>query len=114
MMSAAGIDGRAALPASLAVLHQFFAVTLMVTNGAPAGSTVTLDSISALIKPPAPLRTVKSVPSVAFNQPVPIVDATTGVTFLVAQAKGDAEWTMEGLQPGTHTIEVEVHATYKS
>jgi len=74
-----------------------------VTNGAPAGSTVTLDSVTALMKPPPPLRTVKSSPSVAFNQPVPIVDATTGVTFLVAQARGEAEWTMEGLQPGTHT-----------
>jgi hypothetical protein len=102
------------IPNSMAVLHQFFAVTLMVTNGAPAGSTITLDGITGLIKPPAPLRTVKSIPSVAFNQPVPVVDASNGVTFLVAQGKGQVEWTMEGLQPGTHTIEVEVRATYKS
>jgi hypothetical protein len=86
----------------------------MVTNGAPSGSNVTLDSVTAQIRPPAPLRTVKTNPSVAFNQPVPIVDATTGVTFLVAQSKGEAEWTMEGLQPGTHTVEDEVKATYKS
>jgi hypothetical protein len=115
-----GGGGRISIPAALiipnnlAVLHQFFAVTLMVTNGAPDGSTVSLDSVTAQIKPPAQLRTVKSNPSVAFNQPVPIVDATTGVTFLVAQARGEAEWTMEGLQPGTHTIEVDVRATYKS
>jgi hypothetical protein len=108
------IPAALVIPNNLAVLHQFFAVTLMVTNGAPAGSTVTLDSVNAVIKPPAPLRTVKSNPSVAFNQPVPIVDANTGVTFLVAQAKGEAEWTLEGLQPGTHTVEVEVRATYKS
>jgi len=108
------IPAALVIPNSLAVLHQFFAVTLMVTNGAPAGSTVSLDSITATIKPPAELRTVKSNPAVAFNQPVPIVDANTGVTFLVAQAKGEAEWTLEGLQPGTHTVEVEVHATYKS
>ncbi|MEO8033970.1 MAG: carboxypeptidase-like regulatory domain-containing protein, partial [Acidobacteriota bacterium] len=108
------IPAALVIPNSMAVLHQFFAVTLMVTNGAPAGSTVTLDGITGLIKPPAPLRTVKSIPSVAFNQPVPVVDAANGVTFLVAQAKGEAEWTMEGLQPGTHTIEVEVRATYKS
>jgi hypothetical protein len=108
------IPAALVIPNSLAVLHQFFAVTLMVTNGAPTGSSVTLDSVTALIKPPAPLRTAKSIPAVAFGQPVPIVDATTGVTFLVAQAKGEAEWTMEGLQPGTHTVEVEVKATYKS
>jgi hypothetical protein len=117
---AGGGGGRISIPAAivipnnLAVLHQFFAVTLMVTNGAPSGSEVTLDDITALIKPPAPLRTVKSMPSVAFNQPVPIVDANTGVTFLVAQARGEAEWTMEGLQPGTHTVEIDVRATYKS
>ncbi|HET8799106.1 MAG TPA: carboxypeptidase-like regulatory domain-containing protein, partial [Thermoanaerobaculia bacterium] len=115
-----GGGGRPSIPAalvipnSMAVLHQFFAVTLMVSNGAPAGSEVVLDSVSATIKPPAPLRTVKSIPTVAFGQPVPIVDAATGVTFLVAQARGEAEWTMEGLQPGTHTVEVEVRATYKS
>ncbi|HVS32818.1 MAG TPA: Ig-like domain-containing protein [Thermoanaerobaculia bacterium] len=112
--------GRPAIPAALiipnnlAVLHQFFAVTLMVTNGAPSGSNVTLDAVTGQIKPPASLRTVKSNPSVSFNQPVPIVDATTGVTFLVAEAKGEVDWTMEGLQPGTHTVEVEVRATYKS
>jgi len=115
-----GGGGRPSIPAALvipnnlAVLHQFFAVTLMVTNGAPDGSSVTLDSVNAVIKTPAELRTVKSLPPVAFNQPVPIVDPTTGVTFLVAQAKGSAEWTLEGLKPGTHTLEVEVHATYKS
>ena len=115
-----GTSGRISIPAAivipnnLAVLHQFFAVTLMVTNGAPDGSSVTLNDITAQIKPPAQLRTVKSIPSVAFNQPVPIVDAANGVRFLVAQARGEAEWTMEGLQTGTHTIEVEVKATYKS
>ena len=115
-----GTSGRISIPAAivipnnLAVLHQFFAVTLMVTNGAPEGSTVTLDDISAQVKPPAQLRTVKSNPSVAFNQAVPIVDAANGVRFLVAQARGEAEWTMEGLQSGTHTIEVDVRATYKS
>jgi hypothetical protein len=111
---AASIPAALVIPNSMAVLHQFFAVTLMVTNGAPDGSSVTLDGVTATLKPPAHLRTVKSNPSVAFGQPVPIVDATTGVTFLVAQGKGEADWTMEGLQPGTHTVEVDVRATYKA
>jgi len=108
------IPAALVIPNSLGVLHQFFAVTLMVTNGAPQGSSVVLDSVNALIKTPAELRTVKSLPPVAFNQAVPIVDPTTGATFLVAQAQGSAEWSVEGLKPGTHTLEVEVHATYKS
>ena len=108
------IPAALVIPNNLAVLHQFFAVTLMVTNGAPEGSSVVLDSVNALIKTPAELRTVKSLPPVAFNQAVPIVDPTTGATFLIARAQGSAEWTLEGLKPGTHTLEVEVHATYKS
>ncbi|HEX2832542.1 MAG TPA: Ig-like domain-containing protein [Thermoanaerobaculia bacterium] len=108
------IPAALVIPNELAVLHQFFAVALVVTNGAPDGSQVVLDSVTALFKPPATLRTVKSTPAIPFNQPVPIVDASTGATFLIAQAKGEAEWVMEGLRPGTHKIDVEVRATYKS
>ena len=115
-----GGGGRPSIPAALvipnnlAVLHQFFAVTLMVTNGAPEGTDVTLDSVTAMIRTPTELKIVKSVPAAAFNQPIPVVDASNGVTFLVAQAKGEVDWTVEGLRPGTHTLEVEVRATYKS
>jgi hypothetical protein len=115
-----GGGGRPSIPAALvipnnlAVLHQFFAVTLMVTNGAPEGSSVKLDSVTAMIRTPTELRVVKSVPAAAFNQPVSVVDESNGVTFLMAQAKGDVDWTVEGLKPGTHTLEVEVRATYKS
>ncbi|MGZ8710527.1 MAG: hypothetical protein ACXW28_09890, partial [Thermoanaerobaculia bacterium] len=115
-----GGGGRPSIPAALvipnnlAVLHQFFAVTLMVTNGAPEGTSVTLDSVTAMIRTPTELKVVKSVPAGAFNQPIPVVDASNGVTFLVAQAKGEVDWTVEGLRPGTHTLEVEVRATYKS
>ncbi|MGZ8829686.1 MAG: hypothetical protein ACXW2Q_04840, partial [Thermoanaerobaculia bacterium] len=101
------------IPNSLAVLHQFFAVLLTVSNGAPSGSTARLDDVRATIKLPTALRTAKTNPSVAFGQAVPIVDPTTGVTFLVAQSKGEAEWDLEGLQPGTHTVEIEVRATLR-
>ncbi len=108
------IPAALVIPSNLAVLHQFFAVTLMVTNGAPEGSTVTLDGVTAMIRTPTELRVVKSVPASGFNLPVPVVDSANGVRFLVAQAKGDVDWTIEGLKPGTHTLEVEVRATYKS
>ncbi len=108
------IPAALVIPNNLAVLHQFFAVTLMVTNGAPEGSSVTIDGITAMIRTPTELRVVKSVPASGFNLPVPVVDATHGVTFLVAQAKGNVDWTIEGLRPGTHTLEVEVRATYKA
>src|SRR5712691_9328408 len=86
------IPAAIVIPNSLAVLHQFFAVILTVSNGAPSGSTARLDDLRATIKVPTALRTAKTNPSVAFGQAVPIVDPTTGVTFLIAQAKGEAEW----------------------
>ncbi|MGZ4809185.1 MAG: hypothetical protein ACXV7D_07620, partial [Thermoanaerobaculia bacterium] len=107
------IPAAIVIPNSFAVLHQFFAVLMTVSNGAPIGSTATLADLRATIKVPAGLRTTKSNPSVAFGQPVPIVDVANGVTFLVAQARGQADWTLEGLEPGTHTVDIEVRATLK-
>jgi Bacterial Ig-like domain/F5/8 type C domain len=109
------IPAALVIPNSLAVLHQFFAVMLTVTNGAPTGSTARLEDIGATmkIKVPTALRTVKSTPSVAFGQAVPVVDPNTGVTVLLAQGKGEAEWTLEGLKPGTHTVEVDIRATLR-
>jgi len=107
------IPAAIVIPNSLAVLHHFFAVGLMVTNGAPDGSTARLEDIHATIRIPSALRTVKTSPSVAFGQAVPIVEPTTGVTFLIAQSRGEAEWTLEGLQSGTHRIDFDLRATLK-
>lgn len=109
------IPAALVIPNSLAVLHQFFAVMLTVTNGAPDGSTARLEDVAAQlkIKVPTALRAVKSTPSVAFGQAVPVVDPNTGVTVLIAQSKGEAEWVLEGLKPGTHTVEVDITATLR-
>ncbi|HYR28674.1 MAG TPA: carboxypeptidase-like regulatory domain-containing protein, partial [Thermoanaerobaculia bacterium] len=109
------IPAALVIPNSLAVLHQFFAVMLTVQNGAPNGSTARLEDVNAQlkIKVPSALRAVKSTPSVAFGQAVPVVDPNTGVTVLIAQSKGEAEWVLEGLKPGTHTVEVDITATLR-
>lgn len=101
------------IPNSLAVLHQFFAVAVMVTNGAPENSSARLEDLEATIKIPTALRTVKTTPQVSFGQAVPIVEPTTGVSFLVAQARGEAEWTLEGLEPGTHRIDFDLRAVLR-
>jgi hypothetical protein len=107
------IPAAIVIPNSLAVLHQFFAISVMVTNGAPEGSAARLEDLRATIRIPTALRTVKTIPEVSFGQAVPIVEPETGVTFLVAQARGEAEWTLEGLQPGTHRIDFELRATLR-
>lgn len=111
--------GAPTLPAALVVpngfgvLHQFFAVILQVSNGAPDGSNIRLDSITAKLASPTTLRVSKVMPAVAIGQPVPVVDEQTGTTFLVAGAQGSAEWTLEALKAGTHTIDIDVRATYQ-
>ncbi|HEX6641745.1 MAG TPA: hypothetical protein VF215_11565, partial [Thermoanaerobaculia bacterium] len=101
------------IPNSLAVLHQFFAVAIMVTNGAPEGSGAELQDLRATIHIPTALRTVKTTPQVSFGQPVPIVEPITGQTFLFAQARGEAEWTLEGLEPGTHRLDFDLRAVLR-
>ncbi|HEX8410707.1 MAG TPA: carboxypeptidase regulatory-like domain-containing protein, partial [Thermoanaerobaculia bacterium] len=110
-----GVSLPAALvvPTGFGVLHQFFAVILQVNNSAPDGSNIRLDSVSAKITSPLTMRVAKVLPAVALGQPVPIVDETTGATFLVAGAQGSAEWTLEALKAGTHTVDIDVRATYQ-
>jgi len=103
------------IPNSLAVLHQFFAVGLVVANGAPAGSNVKLDSITASIDVPNQLRIAKVNPPTTFGQPVTIKDPNNpNVTFLIAQATGQADWTLEGLKAGTYTVNLDVKGTFQS
>src|SRR5205807_547816 len=63
-------------------------------------------------KNPLELRVADTTPAVSFGRPVPIV-APDGTQFLVAQAKGEANWTLEGLKTGTYPFTIDVHATYK-
>jgi Bacterial Ig-like domain/F5/8 type C domain len=107
------IPAALVVPNGFGVLHQFFAVILQVENGAPDGSNIKLDSITATINAPLQLRVAKVMPAVAIGQPVPVKDEVTGQTFLVAGARGTAEWTLEALKAGTHSVNIEVLATYQ-
>jgi hypothetical protein len=108
------IPAAIVIPNSLGVLHDFFAVALDVTNNAPAGSTITLDSVTATLKNPPELRVADTKPQVAFGRPLQLTDPNTGATILVAQAKSEVNWTLEALKTGTHTFSIDVNATYKS
>ena len=101
------------IPNTIGVLHQFFSVTMTVTNGAPQGAPILLEDISATLRPPAELRIAKTLPAVPLGRPLPITDPNTGATFLVAAGEASGEWTLEGLRPGTHTFEIELNATYR-
>lgn len=106
------IPAALVVPNGFGVLHQFFAVILHVDNVAPEGSEIRLDSVNATIAAPLQLRVAKVMPAVSVGQAVPIKDEVTGAMFLVAGGKGSAEWTLEALKTGTHTVNIEVNATY--
>jgi hypothetical protein len=108
------IPAALVIPTGLGVLHQFFAVILNVGNSAPAGSAITVDSITANLDAPPALRLAKTTPAVTIGQAVPIVDSQTGAKFLVAAAQGSAEWSLEALKAGTHSVAVQLRATYKA
>ena len=101
------------VPTGFGVLHQFFAVILDVSNSSEAGSNVRIDSITATLDAPQQMRVAKVLPPVSIGQPVPITDEATGATFLVAGARGSAEWTLEALKTGSHTVSLEIRAMYQ-
>ncbi|MEO8033579.1 MAG: carboxypeptidase-like regulatory domain-containing protein, partial [Acidobacteriota bacterium] len=108
------IPAAIVLPTGFGVLHQFFAVILNISNNAPAGSSIQLDSISATMDTPLAMRVAKSNPSVAIGQAIPIHDKLTGATFLIAQGEANADWSLEALKAGTHTVTVNLRATYRN
>jgi len=111
--AAVSLPAALVIPNGFGVLHQFFAVVLQVSNSAPEDSRIRLDSVTGTIHSPLSMRVAKQVPAVALGQPVPVVDERTGATFLVAGAQGSAEWTLEALKAGTHTVDIDVRATYQ-
>jgi hypothetical protein len=116
----ARVVGLIVIPTDVAFLNQFFSVLLVVQNGAPAGSPVTLRDVSAVARLPAGgLREAKTNPPRPFGTSVPILDpgpdgrlaTADDLTFIVAEAKGQAEWVVEGLKEGNHVLEFDIGAT---
>src|ERR1044071_2342533 len=101
------IPAALVIPNGFGVLHQFFAIILNVSNAAPVGSQIQLDAIT-----PTGLRVVKVNPPVTVGMPVP-VRMPDGSTIIVAGAMASADWSVEALRSGTHTVDLEIRATYK-
>jgi hypothetical protein len=101
--------GAIVLPGSVSYLNQFFEARLIVANGAPTGSQVSLSDLGGSIRLPSGnvLRVVASEPSVAAGQRVPVVEATGG-RILEPGEQGSAAWTVEGLVAGTHALAIDV------
>ncbi|MGE5243771.1 MAG: carboxypeptidase regulatory-like domain-containing protein [Betaproteobacteria bacterium] len=123
------IPGVIVIPGNIGFLNQFFSVMLMVGNVAPTGSNLVVTDLQArLALPPGadqvlgssddPLRMARTAngdsPSA---QPVaqPGPDGQLGTADDVASLgpgqTGQAEFLVEGLREGTHTIDIQMTGT---
>ncbi|WP_291983599.1 hypothetical protein, partial [Luteitalea sp.] len=122
------IPGVIVIPGDIGFLNQFFSVTLMVGNVAPAGSGLDVRNLRAAISLPAgvdrvvgsnddPLRLARTAAGIAPEQPVlqPGPDGQIGTAddllVLSPGQTGSAEFLVEGLREGTHVIEMELSGT---
>ena len=103
------VYGVIVIPGTITYLNQFFEAELMVANGAPNGTDVTLEKMRATVKLPRDqaLRLAATDPPVAPGQEVPIVGPGGLRTFRPGQ-QGSAQWTVEGLRPGTHVLSMDI------
>lgn len=129
------ISGIVVIPGSIGYLHQFFEATLLVTNGAPAASALSIRDIRAAIVLPAGLDRITGTDAAPGDDPLRAVGTTTtggvplralpvkapgpdgqfgtpdDVETFAAQQTGQAAFTLEGLKEGTHSIEFAITAT---
>ncbi|HEY4490374.1 MAG TPA: hypothetical protein VI958_00190, partial [Acidobacteriota bacterium] len=113
------IPGIIVFPNEIAFLNQFFAVVLMVRNGASGGTNLTVDDLTAqIVVDPDDLKLVKTNPSVPLGSPVPIrfpgadglIGTSDDVELIIAQQTAEAEFFVEGLTEGTHTVRMNLNA----
>ncbi|HEV7509643.1 MAG TPA: Ig-like domain-containing protein [Thermoanaerobaculia bacterium] len=110
------IPGVILFPTDVSLLHQFFSVMLIAQNGAPAGDRLEIHDLTAKVILPPGLRQAKTDPPTPLGVPVPvrvpgpdgILGTADDLTFLVAQASGQAEVVVEGLREGTHIVQFDL------
>jgi protocatechuate 3,4-dioxygenase beta subunit len=113
------LPGVILFPTDVSLLHQFFSVVLLAKNDAPEGDALRIRDLAARVVLPPGLRMAKTEPPTPLGVPVPVrvpgADGRLGtgddLTFLVAQAEGQAEVVVEGLKQGTHIVEFQIDGT---
>ncbi|TAK03476.1 MAG: hypothetical protein EPO39_11995, partial [Candidatus Manganitrophaceae bacterium] len=127
------ISGIIVIPGNIGYLHQFFDVTLLVTNGAPAGSGLYVKDLAAEIVLPIgedktggtdavpgddPLRVAKTS-SGNTTRTLPVVGPGVDGRFGTADdtlsfnpgESGQASFTVEGLKEGAFPVDFNITAT---
>ncbi len=124
------LSGLLVIPGSVAFLNQFFSVQLYTANASPMGSGLSVHDISATIRLPTgpdlvegsdddPLRMARIGPSAQTITTVPVraagADGTPGTADdqgrLQPGETGYAEFLVEGLRDGLHTLDIDLTGT---
>lgn len=114
------IPGVIVFPNEIAFLNQFFAVVLMVRNGASDGTSLSVDNLTAQsVLDPNDMKLVRTNPVVPLGSPVPIrlpgsdglVGTADDVDLILAGQTAQSEFFVEGLTEGTHTVRMNLHGT---
>lgn len=114
--SPVSLPGVILFPTDVSLLNQFFSVVLVAKNDAPEGDPLVIRDLTAKVQLPAGLRMAETEPPTPLGVPVPVrvpgADGILGtaddITFLVAQAEGQAEVLVEGRKEGTHVVEFDL------
>ncbi|RLE17568.1 MAG: hypothetical protein DRJ65_22590, partial [Acidobacteria bacterium] len=101
--------GAIVLPGNVSFLNQFFEARLIVANGAPIDSEINLGDLSARLSfsDAQVLRLASTEPPVAPGQDVPLLTEDFQSEVLPAR-QASAAWTIEGLVPGTHSLNMDI------
>ncbi|HSL84607.1 MAG TPA: hypothetical protein VLF66_17675, partial [Thermoanaerobaculia bacterium] len=110
------LPGVILFPTDVSLLNQFFSVILVAKNDAPEGDPLLIRDLTARVSVPPGLRLAETEPPTLLGVPVPVhvpgADGRLGtaddLTFLVAQAEGQAEVLVEGRKRGTHVVEFDL------
>ncbi|MBU4405527.1 MAG: carboxypeptidase regulatory-like domain-containing protein, partial [Acidobacteria bacterium] len=100
-------------------LNQFFSAMFIISNNAPAGSSLVLKDLKATIVLPEGLREATTNPPHIPGTPVPVrcpgpdgkIGTADDVDVILAAFSGMAEFLAEGLKEGTHTIKIDFKGT---
>ncbi len=112
-IEATPIPGFIIIPTDMAFLNQFFSVIMVVQNGALADSGLELRNLTGVLELSSDgLRQAETDPPTIPGEPVPVMDpgpdgepgTSDDLIFIVAQARGQATWLVEGLREGQHRL----------
>ncbi|MBI2838545.1 MAG: carboxypeptidase regulatory-like domain-containing protein, partial [Acidobacteria bacterium] len=100
-------------------LHQFFSITFIVANNAPAGSSIELKDLTATITLPTGLRQTRTNPPTLSGTTLPVrmpgpdgqIGTSDDQSVILATFMGKAEFLAEGIKLGTHQVKVDFHGT---